>query len=178
MPIVECVECKQRISSDAQSCPGCGKRDPAPPGIIRKTIRAIGYVGGGSALLLIAMAAMKDGPASPHSVGPSAAAIVDVQNTKLSNDYTANEVASDERYKGRQLRVTGVVSAISKDVYDNTVIQLASPNEFQNTMAKLRDSQKGTAAQLVKGHQLQLLCKGDGLLIGSPMLSDCQIEKY
>ena len=45
-----------------------------------------------------------------------------------------------------------------------------------NVMANMEDGEAGKAAQLSKGQQITVLCKGGGMVIGSPMLRDCVIK--
>jgi hypothetical protein len=104
------------------------------------------------------------------------AVAVEVTATKLWNDYQANEVAADEKYKGKTLLVSGSVASIDKDFADNIVVRLSTPNQFMSTMATLDDSQKSKAAQLSKGQPIRLRCEGRGMIIGSPSLDDCTIE--
>lgn len=118
---------------------------------------------------------VKAAPAAPKP-RKAAPAPVEVTALKLWNAYDANEVAADNAYKGQSLLVTGSVASIDKDMFDNVVLHLKSPNEFMNTQATLEDSEKSIAASLAKGSKVALLCTGGGRIIGTPMLSDCTIK--
>jgi len=108
----------------------------------------------------------KAAPASRHPV-------MEVTSSQLFNDYHANEVSADAKYKGKTVAVTGTVTLISKDFMDNIVVHLSTPNQFMEVMAKVDDSQKTMAANLSKGQSLRLVCDVQGLVIGSPSLTDC-----
>lgn len=114
--------------------------------------------------------------AEPTPAAPSRSPSLTVTATQLYNDYHANEVAADEKYKGKTLRVTGSVASIDKDFMGNILLRLVTPNEFSQVMATLQDTEKGKAGRLAKGNGVRLVCEGQGMVIGSPSLDDCAIE--
>jgi hypothetical protein len=97
---------------------------------------------------------------------------INVSALQLWSDYQANEVAADARYKGKVLWVV----KIRKTFTDSIVIELATPDEFRNVDAYLQDSESQKAAALSKGDEIIVLCRGNGMAVESPMLSDCQIQ--
>ncbi len=101
-----------------------------------------------------------------------------VDNNTLWRAYQANEVAADNRYKGRTLVVTGRVASVDKDFTDSIVLRLQSPNQFMTTMTDVDKEQAHVAAALRKGTPIELRCKGAGMIIGSPNLRDCWILSY
>lgn len=98
---------------------------------------------------------------------------VTVTAGKLYSDYKANEVSADARYKGNVLSVTGTVTEIRKTFADDIVVELATSNEFEGVAANMADSETATASALSKGHKTTVICKGAGMVIGSPQLSNC-----
>jgi len=48
----------------------------------------------------------------------------DVELATLLTDYGANEVAADQRYKGRVIETSGVVGEIKKDILDRPYVLL------------------------------------------------------
>jgi hypothetical protein len=90
--------------------------------------------------------------------------------------YDSNEVAADERYKGKLLRVVGTLASIDKDFLDKVVLRLRSPNQFMHTSATLVDAQKGAAASLRKGMEITVECECAGRIVGSPVLRKCEIR--
>lgn len=96
-----------------------------------------------------------------------------VTSTQLFNDYEANEVAADNKYKGKRLLVTGTVASIDKGPFGGLVLRLATPNQFMSTMCSMERSEQSTLAELQKGEQVRVLCKGTGMVLGSPSLDDC-----
>ncbi|KVZ38636.1 OB-fold protein [Burkholderia ubonensis] len=98
---------------------------------------------------------------------------VSVTASALFAAYEKNEVAADQKYKGKALSVSGTIQSIDKDAFDNIVVKLRSSNEFMPVNAYLSKEHEALAASLEKGKKVTWTCEGDGRLIGSPMLRDC-----
>lgn len=193
-----CAHCGQFIdNSPAQTSRGWMHAHCAAaafPGIrppSSKTSPAVVVLGifGGILLLGIVSATLHGSPSSTSNTSTTRSGstssttrssrsgpAVTVGAAQLWTDYQNNEVAADEKYKGRLLLVTGTIASIDKDAFDNMVVRLQSPNQFMNVHAKLEDSEKSEAARLSKGQKVTVKCEGGGMIIGSPMLRDCTIE--
>lgn len=109
--------------------------------------------------------------AAPAIVQVADALAVDART--LHAAYSANEVAADQQYKGKVLRVTGAIEAIDSGIGDEPVVRL-SAGDFASVHVKGLPA--ATAANLMKGQQLTVVCKGAGEVIGSPMLDDCALN--
>ena len=57
------------------------------------------------------------------------------------------------------------------------VLRLSTPNAFSQVMATLEDSEKSKAGRLSKGTAVRLVCEGSGMVIGSPSLDECTIDR-
>lgn len=102
-----------------------------------------------------------------------AAAPIDVTAKELQADYDANEVAADNKYRGKALRVSGTVESIGKNVTDDPYVRLRT-REFAGVMAFF-DETAGPAS-LRKREDVTLRCVGDGYSIDSPVLHHCTID--
>ncbi len=110
--------------------------------------------------------------------GPSAKRTIDaipITAPQLFADYHANEVAADEKYKGKWLAVTGQVDSVGKDILDNIFISLRTQNRFMSARAQMEQSDSDQVARLKRGQKVMLLCSGSGLLLGSPLLDKCRV---
>ncbi len=96
-----------------------------------------------------------------------------VSATELLTDYQANEVSADDKYKGRLLKVTGKVSEIRKDAFDTVIVEIATSNRFMGV--KTYGIPSNIAGMMGKGDKYGLLCKGGGMILGSPVLRECLI---
>lgn len=114
-----------------------------------------------------------NGEAEETAAAAPPAPAVEVSATQLFQDYDANEVAADQKYKGKRLKVTGSVAGINKNAFDNIYVEIATPNEFSSVHAQ--GIPEATAAALQKGQAIEVSCNGAGLMMGSPMLDECSV---
>lgn len=186
MAMKNCRECKTVISSDAVTCPSCGKRSPHGMSTGRKIlwgsiggVLLIGAIGSSSSHTTsgAAVSSSSSSSSSSRAAPPAAPAGPDlvVDAEQLWADYDANEVAADNTYKGKLLQVTGTIASIDKDFMGDMIVNLKSRNQFSHTMATLQSSEASKAASLAKGARITVLCKGRGRTIDSPSLAHCVI---
>lgn len=90
--------------------------------------------------------------------------------------YKDNEIAADQIYKGKIVEVSGTVGRIRKDFADNAILELMTSNQFESVSAYLKDDSVSFAATLSPGNSVTVLCRGAGMIVGSPMLKDCSIK--
>jgi len=90
----------------------------------------------------------------------------------LHRAYAANEVAADELYKGKAMKVTGKIADITSDVMDEPVVSLRV-SDFESVHAT--GLSKNVAAKLAKGQSITVTCVGGGEVIGTPLLNDCKL---
>lgn len=91
----------------------------------------------------------------------------------LFKNYEDNEVATDEKMKGKLVSVKGVVQSIDKDFTDSIVIHFRTENEFMPARMEMRDSEKSAVINLKKGQQITVICEDMARLAGSPSGSNC-----
>lgn len=104
---------------------------------------------------------------SGESAAPKSAAVAPIVVTaeRLSTDYSANEVAADEKYKNKIVEVTGTIREIGKDIFTNrtyVAIQVDPRLGFFSIECFIRDNLRQEAASLSKGSQITMRgrCKG------------------
>jgi hypothetical protein len=104
---------------------------------------------------------------------PAPAKPMAVAAAMLYRDY-ANEVAADVKYKGAVLCVSGRVSSIGKSVFDESEIAVRlMAGEMNFADAVLAPSETGAAGATKIGTKVSLLCIGNGVFAGAPLLRDC-----
>ncbi len=108
---------------------------------------------------------------APEPVAPA----IDVTAADLHAAYSANEVAADNLYRNKVLRVTGKVASFDKDFTGDVVIKLRTRNEFEPVMAALDPEDAGPAASLRRGAIATVGCFGGMRVMGSPTLKLCEI---
>ncbi len=109
------------------------------------------------------------------TVGPDG--VTSVGSIRLFQDYEANEVAADNRYKDKPVRVTGRVVAVEKNLMDAAVLGLTSGNLVFQTMATLTPDETPRAAVLAKGDTIVVQCTGAGSMMRMPQLEKCVLMR-
>lgn len=110
----------------------------------------------------------------------------------IFNDYQANEVSADGKYKGKWFVMTGKVSEISKDfrgkpylvfAMDSYGVASVRADLFEDQICGVSKERGVTscsaldrAAKLKKGQKIDLECKGAGMVMKTPMLRECLIS--
>ena len=96
---------------------------------------------------------------------------IEISAGQLYSDYQANEIAADQRYKGRALQVTGMVDSIAADILGKPYIvlkgnsndwwgvQITYPDtsEYNNLLATVSKGQTLTVTGTCKGYLLNVL---------------------
>lgn len=113
--------------------------------------------------------------ASQPSAPPKAAApseeVISISATDLFAAYEKNEIAADAAYKGRLLKVDGVVENIGKDITDTPYVALKAGPLF-GVQCMLAKSAVDQASELEAGKTVTLQGRNSGKL-GEVILRDC-----
>jgi hypothetical protein len=81
-----------------------------------------------------------------------------VDANTYAKDYDANEIAADNKYKGKKILLIGKINSINKDIGGNGYLALRGPGMFQDVQARLSDAGMEGAADLAKGMTVYLVC--------------------
>ena len=99
-----------------------------------------------------------------------------VSAEQLSADYRGDAAAADARYKGRLLKVSGVVDGIGKNIVNNAYLTLRTASMPVAVHAQLESSQTPRAATLARGDRVSLVCTGRGMTDGAPLVDECRLQ--
>jgi hypothetical protein len=102
-------------------------------------------------------------------------AFLDVTHTsarEAARKYEENEVAADKQLYGKNVLLSGTVTAINSGIGNSPYLVLAARSAFQ-VQAHLVKTAIDRAALLKKGQKLTLFCQGAGAIAGSPMFRRC-----
>ena len=104
--------------------------------------------------------------AGSSSGSSSSAAAIEISAKDLSSEYDKNEVAADNKYKGKKVKVTGKVEDIGKDFMDDVYVTLEGVDLFQGVQVYFKNSSEDEiAATLEKGQDITIEGECDGMLI-------------
>ena len=185
-----CQACGKEVAEDANSCPHCGKPKNQGTSLILKvgifllppifawftlrkgvsnTARAVAFI-----WMLIYLGGVggtqSENPArdanNGASTGKNAAAVVEVieiQPRQLFAEYESNEIAADNKFKGKYVKLTGRIDDIGKDILDNMYLTLAA-SDFFGIQVFFNDEDSGAVANLSKGSRVTVVCRVEGLM--------------
>lgn len=189
MALIACKECGKEISTEAVACPNCGV---APINVgasklndVNSLNQKLGWkeiltgliFGIGVIAWLATHAPINEPPKQETSqLGQPSTnrPIILIDIHQLAEEYNANEVATDEKYKESTLHVAGVVQSIDKDFSDSIVVKLALSNIYMPASMQMMDTQKSAAIQLKKGVKIVVECKKIMRIMDTPTGSDCK----
>lgn len=104
------------------------------------------------------------------------ATAIGIDAPTLLQEYEANEVRADQNYKGRFLRVRGIVGSIGKGLTGNQYVTLRGRDENRIFMVQcfFDDSFAGELAGLEAGTLLENVGGTCGGKFGNVLLNDCR----
>jgi len=89
--------------------------------------------------------------------------------------YDANEVAADNKYKGKRILVVGTATDIKKDITGSPYVAMAV-DQFGLTGVNCIMEDEASAAKISRGAKIQVVGTVNGMSIGNVFLRDCQIN--
>jgi hypothetical protein len=130
-------------------------------------------------LVLIAVVAGVSGGKSSSfsSTDKKIPSAIEMNAAQLYQEYNANQVAADAKYKGKILSVSGTVNDVGIDIIDTPYVMLGTEQLLSAVQCMFSKQDESMLAQLSKGQSLRIQGKCDGLGIISVMLSNCLIQK-
>lgn len=91
--------------------------------------------------------------------------IIRITAPKLVEEYDANEIAADEKYKGKTLQVKGIVEEIGKDLLGNMYIALRGDGLLLSVACFFEDDYAKQLAKISKDQRLTIEGVCDGLMM-------------
>lgn len=101
---------------------------------------------------------------------------ITISASDLYSAYNDNEIAADQKYKGKQLEVSGTVQDIGKDIFDSIYVTLETAELMGSIQVYFEKGQEDAIAALSKGQELTVVGKGDGFLIMTVTLKKSLIK--
>jgi hypothetical protein len=95
---------------------------------------------------------------------------------ELFADYKANEIAADQKYKGRVLQVTGTVDSIAKDITSTMYVTLKGDQFIGSIQCFFDDAHANQLAGLQKGMKVSVKGKCGGKMM-NVLLNGCVLVR-
>ena len=106
-------------------------------------------------------------------VTPDSNPSVIITASKLYKEYNSNEIAADEKYKGKIIEVTGVIRDIGNDIMDNAYITLVGDEYFGDIQCYFNE--KSVVAKLSKGKRITVIGSCSGLMM-NVQINNCIVR--
>jgi hypothetical protein len=194
MALIKCPDCGKKISDSAPTCPGCGMpnssvaQQPVPTVIVQQAapkklqkkkigcLQLISIIIIAISILGYVLSERNDQSSSRTAGTTSTPQVTAVSPSQLIRDYKANEVAADQKYKGKRLAIEGSIQDLGKDILGNIYITISgSGNSFRNVQCLFADRDADQIAQLRKGQKVKIEGTCDGLMM-NVILRKCELK--
>ena len=101
---------------------------------------------------------------------------IEITAKDLFSAYKENEVAADNQYKGKTLKITGTVANIGTDILDNIYITLETGELLYSVQCYFANSEEeAKVANLSKGNTVTLIGTCDGMSLNVAM-KKCKLQ--
>jgi hypothetical protein len=190
MGMKACSECKREISTDANPCPHCGKKNPH--GVSKIVVYGGAFVAV-SFVLWVAAGALKKPPPTPAPQreqlgGATVPASVPERNRperpalrvdakEILAEYADNEVRADGKFKGKLIHVSGIAGDIKKDITGGIYVTVGTGAmlEIPTLQCFAKEGQEAAFAALSKGQKITVDARIDGLMM-NVLGKDCIVN--
>ncbi len=107
--------------------------------------------------------AKADKPSTAPAEQPTADYDVAVNAGKLIKDFEDNELAADQTYKDKTLKVTGVVDKIDTEIFDdnNYVLDLTNGSQYAFLSVSVHDMSQDELSTIKKGQTVTVIADFD-----------------
>lgn len=96
--------------------------------------------------------------------------------SKIISSYHNNEVAADNEFKGKPIRIKTVAYAIKKDFSGDAFIVATGRNASETLHLKVNGDDE-RIQKINRGEKVDFVCTGKGMVIGTPILESCVYPK-
>lgn len=96
---------------------------------------------------------------------------------EMRDTYVSNEVAGDQRYYKKKLLVSGKIARINSGLGNRPYLTLQDGGDVSGAQASFKNPDIDQIGKLKKGADIQLVCFGGGVMLGTPILRDCEFAE-
>lgn len=125
-------------------------------------------------LLLLFACDSKTASNTPAQVQPAAPAFT-MTAKALTDEYKQNEVAADEKFKGKTVQISGTIGEIGKNAFDQMYVSIKTDLESMDLQAAFDDEHKNQLVTLKAGQPVKVQGEVSGLVMGGVTLKECKI---
>jgi hypothetical protein len=116
-------------------------------------------------------------PIEPVPTSAQVAAAPHVAADEIYTVYSQNLIIganADQRFRDRLMWVAGVYNGVNRGLPGQSYLELRTHDDAAFAYAALNPEAEPAFSALTLGTSVELLCRGDGAVGGSPLLRDCR----
>lgn len=98
-----------------------------------------------------------------------------LSTNQLVDEYKANEVAADAKYKGNVVVVSGVIESIGKDILDQAYVVIGGEGFLDGVQCTFSKGEEASVASLSKGQNVNIKGKVNGKM-GNVLLENSSLQ--
>lgn len=113
-------------------------------------------------------------PVASKTVVVEEAIIITADDLYLA--YKDNEVNADNTYKGKLVKISGIIDSIGKDILDKPYVTIKTENSFSNVQCFVADDALDSVATLKSDQSIVMEGRVDGYLM-NVSVKNCRISQ-
>ncbi|MDR3133077.1 MAG: OB-fold putative lipoprotein [Prevotellaceae bacterium] len=128
------------------------------------------------AFVFFAVASSDDKSTEKEISETDLASAIHISASTLYEDYDANEISADQKYKGKVLVITGRIESIGKDITDNIYVALEGDGFINVVQCMFSDDHVSETSELRKGQSVKIKGRCSGQTLGSIIVRGCSLQ--
>jgi hypothetical protein len=105
------------------------------------------------------------------------AGAIQIEASKLMEEYRGNQLKADNQYKGKTLQITGKVKQVKKDWSDNYYIQLEAASVMYTVDVYVKSSELSKIGNLNSGQTITVAGTCEGFSVLEVKITDAYLVK-
>ena len=185
MAIIDCKECRAKISDKAATCPQCGSplREAAVAYVavpsVKKKTSVLTWVVLIFAVIVILPVYMQQesrrtSTQAAEKAAPAEREIIRLSPSELLALYTDNEIKTNDLVRGKLIEVTGSILEIS-EFMGGAYFEIDTGDKWHKLRTDIVTGERSRAGQFSKGASVTVRCPRANFVINSPHLRECWI---
>ncbi len=177
MRMTKCKNCGKVYPLSMSHCPECFTKKSLPKGAVAAIICCCIVIG----ICLIACIGIisNDTSSSNTDAGETVESeYIEVSADDIFAEFQENEVAANQKYKGKLVKITGVVNNINAaDAFISANILLSVDSSmFGSVQCNFNSNDSKSLSNVSKGQSVTIIGTCNGLASFNVMINDCEIQ--
>lgn len=185
MRMVKCKNCGKVYPMNLSNCPDCFTKRKMSGGTVAVLAACIIVAGALIGILFSGTMSGSDADEVPEEnavasgeSGQAQPTYIEISAHDLFAAFEENEIAAEQQYKGKLVKVTGIVSDINSDGFlssANVLLDADSPSFIGSVQCNFNSKNQGSLANIEKGQSVTIIGTCDGLSTFNVILNSSKL---